>query len=62
MEFEGAGHFAWIDLNPNYHDIINRYSVAFFDRYLKDETAPNPLDALTQKPYPKGVSDVRLSK
>jgi hypothetical protein len=24
VEFEGAGHFAWTDLNPRYHEIIDR--------------------------------------
>ena len=35
VEFEGAGHFAWTDLNPNYQAIIDQYSITFLDYYLK---------------------------
>ena len=35
VEFEGAGHFAWTDLNPQYQTAIVDYSRAFLDRYLK---------------------------
>lgn len=59
VEFEGAGHFAWTQLNPRYQSIIDTYSVAFFDRYLKGQTQPDPLAPLMAKPLPKGVSDLR---
>jgi predicted dienelactone hydrolase len=55
IEFKGAGHLAWTDLNPRYHEIIDRYSVAFFDRYLKGAT-PDPLVSLTSGPLPALVS------
>ena len=55
VEFDRAGHFAWTDLNPRFHDIIDIYSVAFFDRYLKGKT-PDPLDSLSRKPLPKQIS------
>lgn len=53
VEFEKAGHFAWTDLNKNYHSAINHYAVGFFDKYLKG-------GALTdiQQKLP-GVSDLR---
>lgn len=57
VEFKGAGHFAWTDLNPKFHALIARYSVAFFDRYLKETSAP--LEALTAKPLPPLVSFLR---
>ena len=59
VEFRGAGHLAWTDLNPRFHGIIDRYSVAFFDRYLKADAAPNPLAPLFRKPAPAGVSSVK---
>ena len=59
IELDGAGHFAWTDLNPKYQQAIDEYSVAFFDRYLKG-VGPNPLTPLMQTPLPKGVSAVRF--
>jgi len=59
VEFDGAGHFAWTNLNPKYQEIIDTYSVAFFDRYLKERTNPDPLAALTGDARPKGVSYVK---
>ncbi len=55
VELEGAGHFAWTDLNPRFHEAINAYSIAFFDAYLKDKPFP---DALLRKG--KQVSDIRM--
>jgi len=55
VEFDGAGHFAWTDLNPRFHAVIDEYSIAFFDRYLKGKN-PDRLDALINKPLPKLVS------
>lgn len=39
VEFKGAGHFAWTNLNkkPVQQDLIDYYSVAFFDRYVKGD-------------------------
>lgn len=57
VEFSGAGHFAWTDLNPKFHSVIARYSVAFFDRYLKQDASA--LNSLTEKPWPKLVNFLR---
>lgn len=59
VEFQGAGHFAWTNINPNYQDLIHRYSVAFFDRYVKGQRSPDPLAPVTAKPLPPRVSDLR---
>lgn len=37
VEFEGAGHFAWTDLNPKYQESIDYYSIAFLDKYVKGD-------------------------
>jgi predicted dienelactone hydrolase len=58
VEFQGAGHLAWTNVNPIFQDVISRYSIAFFDRYLKGQ-GPDALTALLAKPLPKRVSDVR---
>jgi predicted dienelactone hydrolase len=55
VEFQGAGHLAWTDLNPRFHAIIDRYSLAFFDRYLKGEAPPDGIAMLFAKPL-AGVS------
>jgi predicted dienelactone hydrolase len=55
VEFQGAGHFAWTDLNPRFHATIDRYSVSFFDRYLKGEAPPDGIAILFAKPL-AGVS------
>jgi len=60
VELNGAGHFAWTNLNQRYQEMIDAYSVAFFDRYLKGQKAPDPLARLVGNPPPKGVSDVRV--
>jgi predicted dienelactone hydrolase len=59
VEFRGAGHFAWTDLNPRFHAIIGRYSLAFFDQYLKGQTSHNALAPLVGNPPPAGVSFVK---
>lgn len=51
VEFEGAGHFAWTDLRDSYHDSINAYSLAFFDRYLKDKPLPLDMAHLSKDAY-----------
>jgi predicted dienelactone hydrolase len=56
IEFKGAGHFAWTNLNKRYQDRISEFSVAFFDLYLK---GPDRLMRLTEKPWPPQVSLVR---
>jgi predicted dienelactone hydrolase len=40
VDLEGAGHLAWTDITRRFQDSISRYSVAFFDKYVKgDATA-----------------------
>lgn len=46
VEFSGAGHFAWTDLNPRYQADISTYSVAFFDKYVKGDLSANPTGSL----------------
>jgi len=59
VELSGAGHFAWTNLNRSYHSTINDYAVAFFDRYLKGTSDPDPLDRLLKQPLPRDVEEVR---
>jgi predicted dienelactone hydrolase len=59
VELDGAGHFAWTDLNKRYQEVIDAYSVAFFNRYLKEQTAPDPLSPMMANPLPAQVSAVR---
>ncbi|MDR3691678.1 MAG: alpha/beta hydrolase [Fimbriimonas sp.] len=37
VELEGAGHFAWTDLNRRYQPSIVHYCEAFLDRYLRGD-------------------------
>lgn len=60
VDLKGAGHLAWTDINRRYQDLIDAYSIAFFDRYLKGETKPDPLAPLETKPLPAQVSDLRV--
>lgn len=62
VEFDGAGHVAWTDMRQGQRDLIIRYSVAFFDRYLKGMTSPDPLEPLTRAPPAEGVSDIRVKR
>lgn len=43
VEFEGAGHFAWTDLNETYQPSIIAYSRAFLDQALKGIAMAPPL-------------------
>ncbi|MDP9127936.1 MAG: dienelactone hydrolase family protein, partial [Pseudomonadota bacterium] len=43
VEFDGAGHFAWTDLNLKYAESIEAYSLAFLDHYVKGEPASRDL-------------------
>jgi dienelactone hydrolase len=42
VELRSAGHLAWTDLQPRFHDTIVHYALAFFDAHLKDQP-PAPL-------------------
>jgi len=59
VEFTRAGHFAWTDLNPRFQSLIDRYSIAFFDRYVKGLNNPDPLAGITRTPLPDGISYLR---
>jgi predicted dienelactone hydrolase len=53
---QGAGHFAWTELNPEFQDTIGKYAVAFFDQELRGLDAP----LLRGKAFGQ-VSDYRLA-
>jgi predicted dienelactone hydrolase len=53
VEFTGAGHFAWTNLNSVTHTLILQYSLPFVDHYLRGA----PDEALTRSA--PGVSDLR---
>jgi predicted dienelactone hydrolase len=58
VEFSRAGHFAWIDSGATAkHALIDEYSRAFFDRYLKGKPFPHGLE----RPGP-GVADLRFQQ
>ena len=60
VEFKGAGHMAWTNLNKTFQDVIDSFSVAFFDRWLKGAASPDPLAPLTSQPWPDRVSFVKF--
>lgn len=37
IEFEGAGHFAWTQLERDYQSVIEKSALTFFDKYLKEK-------------------------
>src|SRR5262249_45712827 len=55
VEFVGASHFAWTNLNKDEHqqELIVHYCLAFLDRYVKGDPRANPGAKL------KGVFEVR---
>jgi predicted dienelactone hydrolase len=57
VEFDGAGHFAWTDLNRKYQGAIVDYSRAFLDRYLKGK----PFPAALTRPHP-GATIVEIQE
>ena len=54
VEFEGAGHFGWTDLEGAQHDLMNAYAMAFLDRYVRGMVE----DPLLTEPL-KGISNLR---
>ena len=52
VEFEGAGHFAWTQISSEFHLLIDQYSLAFLDQYVKAGAAAVPVKVA-------GVSDLR---
>lgn len=61
IELAGAGHFAWTNLNESYQSVINNYSLAFFDRYLKGPTSSGTMDHLLDRPWPQDLKDLRYT-
>jgi predicted dienelactone hydrolase len=60
VELDGAGHFAWTNLNHKYQTTIDAYSAAFFDAYLKGESTQ--LEKLIGKSRPADVNDLRAAR
>jgi hypothetical protein len=56
-----AQHLAWTNFAKDYQSLVNAYSVAFFDHYLKATTGPDPLAPLTGNPPPSGVSLLKVA-
>lgn len=61
VELQGAGHFAWTNLNKSYKGIINDYALAFFDRYLKRTISHDPLSHLLDPPWPKDINHLKFA-
>jgi len=61
LDLAGAGHFAWTNLNRSYQARINQYALAFFDRYLKGTTNPDPFAHLLNPPWPEDVSNLKYA-
>jgi predicted dienelactone hydrolase len=62
VEFAMAGHLAWTGADPLHHALMERYALAFFDRYLKGVTSPDPLAALVNAPQPSSVKRVEYAE
>jgi predicted dienelactone hydrolase len=64
VEFDGAGHLAWTNMKTGYQEMINNYSVAFFNHYLKasDGNTRDDLKMLTANPAPKGISYLKVDE
>jgi predicted dienelactone hydrolase len=54
VEFRGARHFAWTDLVADHHELINQYTIAFFDKHLRAIPGADPAKQLA------GVSDLKV--
>jgi predicted dienelactone hydrolase len=59
VELDDAGHYAWTNRDIKARRHIKKYSVAFFDRYLKGQNDPDPLASLLKDTNPDGISVVR---
>jgi hypothetical protein len=62
VEFSMAGHMAWTNADPLHHGTMERYALAFFDRYLKGVTNPDPLAALFGSPKPSFVKRLEYAE
>ena len=54
VEFDGAGHFSWSDLQSGNHELISAYSLAFLDKYVRGILTADPA---AKKP---GVTDLAV--
>jgi len=54
VEFQGAGHFAWSDLQDRAQDLISDYTIEFLDKYLQGSSRANPGQRVA------GVADLRV--
>jgi predicted dienelactone hydrolase len=54
VEFNGAGHFAWTDVQDTAQDLITEYSLEFLDRYVRNDNRASPTERVA------GVSDLRV--
>lgn len=54
IEFDGAGHLAWTDLNTTYQAGVTSYSLAFLDKYVRGDRTANPARELPN------VSELRV--
>jgi predicted dienelactone hydrolase len=59
VELNDAGHYAWTNRDKKARPHIKRYSVAFFDRYLKGQNDPDPLAPLIQGMNQEGIYTIR---
>jgi len=60
VELSRAGHLAWTNFVPMFHNTIDDYAIAFFDRYVKGTTG-DALNALVRQPWPAHVSELRVA-
>jgi predicted dienelactone hydrolase len=54
VEFSGAGHFAWTDLQDSASDLIAEYSLEFLDKYVRGIAGADPTEQVA------GVSELRV--
>lgn len=54
IELDGAGHFAWTQLDTDYQGIINETALQFFDKYVKGDKAAEILPEGADRPGKPG--------
>jgi predicted dienelactone hydrolase len=54
IEFQGAGHLAWTDVNPKFQTSITDYSLAFLNRHVKGDKGADPSQRKS------GVAELRV--
>jgi hypothetical protein len=58
VEFTRAGHLAWTNLRADAHQAISDYSIAFLDRYVRDDRSDGRI-LTTMRP---GVAEFRYQE